>query len=327
MTLVRNEPARFGGLIRATADSLGLDPALVEKDYWAVEALRAVHRGIDVDVGDRSTHVQPIFKGGTSLSKAFGLIERFSEDVDLLVPVPAADPRDFSQGQRSRLMKAATESVTAALGIAGERRGGRRGVDLHWRYRYEPLSGAPEAFGVEPSVRVEPTVMGGESPRSLETVRSMASEHAETVAGFPEYDDLAPVPIETLAPERTLVEKLAMLHDAASTATVDEPGRLTQAGRHYYDVAMLLRADAVRHTLTADHVTAIAADADKWSRLGGYPFTPRPASGSGASPAFNDAELMGVISQSYNVALTWVWGEQLSLDDCLDTVKRHAELL
>lgn len=296
MALVRDDRTRFAGLMRATADTRGLDPSLVEKDYWAVEALRAVHNGFDVAAETGTVHVQPIFKGGTSLSKAFGLIERFSEDVDLLVPVPAADPKDYSQGARSRLLKAATETVTAALGIAGERQGGRRGVDLHWRYPYEPVTGGPAAFDVGPSVRVELTVMGGKSPRSAATIRSMASEHAETVAGFPGYDDLAPVSIETLAPERTLVEKLAMLHDAASTATVDQPGRPTRSGRHYYDVAMLLRDDAVRSTLTADHVAAMSADADKWSHLGGFPFTPRPAGGFAESPAFNDNDLMGVIS-------------------------------
>lgn len=71
--------------------------------------------------------------------------------------------------------------------------------------------GAPAAIDVEPAIRVELTVMGGESPRSAATVRSMVSEHAETVAGFPDYADLTPVSIETLAPERTLVEKLAGL--------------------------------------------------------------------------------------------------------------------
>lgn len=119
MALVRDDPARFAGLITATAAIRGLDPSLVEKDYWAVEALRAVNRGFDVTARKTSVHVQPIFKGGTSLSKAFGLIQRFSEDIDLLVPVPAADPKDYSQGERSKLLKAATETVTLPSGSSG----------------------------------------------------------------------------------------------------------------------------------------------------------------------------------------------------------------
>jgi hypothetical protein len=122
VALVRHATDRFAALIGATAAVRDLDPSLIEKDYWAVEALRAVHGGFDVTVGEKTVHVQPIFKGGTSLSKAFGLIERFSEDIDLLVPVPAADPKDYSTKARSSLMKAATETVTASSVSAGSAR-------------------------------------------------------------------------------------------------------------------------------------------------------------------------------------------------------------
>lgn len=327
MTLIRDNPERFAGLIAAAADVLGLDPSLVEKDYWAVEALRAIHRGFDLSDRDGKLHVQPIFKGGTSLSKAFGLIQRFSEDVDLLIPIPHGHTADYSQRERSMLLKAATEAVTAALGIEGERQGGRRGVDLHWRYPYQPVAGNPSALDAKAAIRIELTVMGGDQPKTSATVQSMVGEHAETIAGLPLYDDLASVTIETLAPERTLVEKLAMLHDAASSASPDNPGRLTKSGRHYYDVAMLLRDDGVRSRLTAARVAEIAADADAWSSLGGFSFTARPTRGFAASPAFNNSSLTDVIRQSYNTALVWVWGEQLSLDDCFNTVKAHADLL
>ena len=62
VALVRDDPARFAGLITATAAIRGLDPSLVEKDYWAVEALRAVNRGFDVTARKTTVHVQPIFK-------------------------------------------------------------------------------------------------------------------------------------------------------------------------------------------------------------------------------------------------------------------------
>lgn len=327
MTLVRADPERFGALIGAAAEARRLDPSLVEKDYWAVEALRAVRGGFEVPHDETTIHVQPVFKGGTSLSKAFGIIERFSEDVDLLVPVPARHPKDFSQKQRSQLMRAAAETVTAALGIDGERAGGRRGVDLHWRYPYTPIVGDPASLGAEPVVRVELTVMGGDSPKTPATVTSMVAEHAATIDRFPTYEDLTPVTIETLAPERTLVEKLAMLHDAASTASPEDPGRLANAGRHYYDVAMLLRDNGVLDVLTSDKVAALAADSDDWSAHGGYPFTPRPENGFAASPAFNDADLMTVVQKTYQAAMTWVWGEKLSLDECLASIKARSDVL
>jgi hypothetical protein len=325
--VLRTDRPRFAALVQAAAREKKLQPSLVEKDYWAVEALRAVHAGFAVEIAGQHARIQPIFKGGTSLSKAYALIHRFSEDVDLLIPVPTADPKDLSQNQRTDLMKAVAAGVSEALGIVGERAGGRKGVDLHWRYAYETTTGDPTAYGAEPSIRIELTVMGGVDPHRRALVRSLVAEYAATIPGFPTYDDLAAVEIETLAPERTLVEKLAMLHDAASNATPQEPGRLASAGRHYYDIAMLLRNEAVRARINAQLVAEIAEDADLWSSRGGFPFSKRPAAGFASSPAFNDNELMGVIRSTYSDALRWVWAERPTLEVCLDIIRKNAHIL
>lgn len=327
MTLIRDDRDRFGRLVTATAERINLDPSLVEKDYWAVESLRAVSGGLVVPIDGSGVRIQPIFKGGTSLSKAHGLIERFSEDVDLLVPVPADDPRSYSQSQRTDLLRATTEAVSEVLGIEGERKGGRRGVDRHWIYPYEPVGARPELVGVQPSIRVEVTVMGGPSPRTMQRVTAFVADHAATLDGFPDHEDLTSVEIETLAPERTLVEKLAMIHDAAERAVAGNPNRLQGAGRHYYDIAMLLRSETVVSRLSPDWVAETAADADRWSSMGKYPFTSRPADGFAASPAFRDASLAEIVGTSYQTALTWVWGAKPTLEDCVGAVEAHAHLL
>ena len=72
MRFVHDDP-EFDGLLQIVSNDRGLGVALVEKDYWVTHTLWALHaQGFDV-----------WFKGGTSLSKGFGLIERFSEDLDL----------------------------------------------------------------------------------------------------------------------------------------------------------------------------------------------------------------------------------------------------
>ena len=72
MTFVHDD-ADFDALLQIVAQTRGLGVALVEKDYWVTHTLWALHaQGFEV-----------WFKGGTSLSKGFGLIERFSEDLDL----------------------------------------------------------------------------------------------------------------------------------------------------------------------------------------------------------------------------------------------------
>ncbi len=87
MTLLRDSPDDLLALCGAAADSLGIpEPAFVEKDFWVVELLRSVVRPLDLEpVNNIPCSATVRFKGGTSLSKAFGLIKRFSEDVDILV--------------------------------------------------------------------------------------------------------------------------------------------------------------------------------------------------------------------------------------------------
>lgn len=68
-----HEDAAFRDLLEAAAQPIGLPTSLVEKDYWVSHTLWSIQQ----------TGFELWFKGGTSLSKGFGLIERFSEDLDL----------------------------------------------------------------------------------------------------------------------------------------------------------------------------------------------------------------------------------------------------
>ena len=61
----------------------GLREAIIEKDYYVTEALRIIEQ----EAGGKV-----IFKGGTSLSKGWNLIQRFSEDVDIFLDPTAYDP-------------------------------------------------------------------------------------------------------------------------------------------------------------------------------------------------------------------------------------------
>lgn len=66
----------FVDLLVTVGEATGAGAAIVEKDYWVTEALRLIAASFGAGV---------VFKGGTSLSKAWDLIQRFSEDIDLLV--------------------------------------------------------------------------------------------------------------------------------------------------------------------------------------------------------------------------------------------------
>jgi Nucleotidyl transferase AbiEii toxin, Type IV TA system len=79
--------------VEQVAAALGIEPALVEKEWHVVRAIRVIS---DID----QSKARPVFSGGTSLSVGWGLIKRFSEDIDFKVVM--AQPANTSQGRAQR---------------------------------------------------------------------------------------------------------------------------------------------------------------------------------------------------------------------------------
>jgi hypothetical protein len=79
LEILRADAADRRGLFLPAATRLGTAVQHVEKDFWVCWALDAMFNGRS------SESPRLLFKGGTSLSKAFGLIDRFSEDIDITV--------------------------------------------------------------------------------------------------------------------------------------------------------------------------------------------------------------------------------------------------
>ena len=102
MTLVRDDPD-FETLIRATSNDLGItDPTFVEKDYWVTQVLRVLNNCYPGGF---------LFKGGTSLSKGYSIIQRFSEDVDVLAVPPAGAT---NKGREKHLLKMSEPDIAEA---------------------------------------------------------------------------------------------------------------------------------------------------------------------------------------------------------------------
>jgi len=86
--------------IRATAVHFSLPVTYIEKDYWVTRALK--------EIADSTISHEVVFKGGTSLSKAYKLISRFSEDIDIAILTT-----HLSASQTSRKVKKASNIVAA----------------------------------------------------------------------------------------------------------------------------------------------------------------------------------------------------------------------
>jgi hypothetical protein len=312
-----DEPDAVAALAASVADDIGIPANQVEKDFWVTEVLRGV-----ADAA-RDLGVEVVFKGGTSLSKAFSLIERFSEDVDVLVVLPPQE----TKGSRDRILKdivggAASATGIDPVGVAGATsKGSKRGARFHYRPEAEAALG-----GLTAGVFLELGSRGGGLPSTPLHVTSLISQRAsDQVAGTPEA---APVVIRVLAPWRTLVEKLVLLHTAHSN---DDPTAAIRGARHYYDVHQLLTRPEIIAGIHEHGIAILARDVCTYSRAADQDALDRPGEGFAASPAFNDGPHAEAARSEFETTvlaqLLWPDAYRPSFDQCVEAVHAHREHL
>jgi len=245
-------------LFTETADRRALSEAIIEKDFWVCWVLKQLF-SIEALSG------RLLFKGGTSLSKIFHAINRFSEDIDLAVDYVALgftgerDPRreDLSKTKRAAILD--DMMVACRRYIAGEFLDALRArcrevleKDDTWslevsaqdpnvvRFRY-PTASAKALPYVFPQVVLELGTHAEFVPHDRFTIRSFAAEE------FPNVIADGDVTVVALLAKRTFWEKATILH-AEYYRPADKifPDRYS---RHYYDVSMLaqgpIRAEAL----------------------------------------------------------------------------------
>lgn len=238
-------------LFNEVGTARGLANAIVEKDFWVCWTLKRLFTG----------GVSPglVFKGGTSLSKAYGAIERFSEDIDLSFDRVAlgytGDKDPDRAGSAKKAAKLIDELVAdvqahvagpflAALGARIENELG--GAEVGWSLAVDPrdpqtinfrypssLAGADYAglAYVNPVVRLELGARGDPWPAERRTIRSYAADERPDVFAASDCE------VDTLAVERTFWEKATILH--AEHYRPPDKASGERMSRHYYDVAML----------------------------------------------------------------------------------------
>jgi len=91
-------------LIQEISLEIGIDAAFIEKDWFAVQLIKAI------EDYNKQQSIQAIFSGGTSLSKGYGAIKRFSEDLDFFLSVD--NNQELSQGQRRNFRRNLISHIT-----------------------------------------------------------------------------------------------------------------------------------------------------------------------------------------------------------------------
>jgi len=237
----------------AAAES-GWPANLLEKDIWVVWALQTL--GTEQELLETLT-----FKGGTSLSKAYGLIDRFSEDVDLTLNIqhlwpevdlaPAVNPSQAEKRRKAAdrklkqwvreiplpLLQAAAAATGVTLELVLEQpEAGRRQpptIVIH----YQPLIPAPDHSSgyVRPTVRLEFSAHSTGEPHGPMPISCEAATHL-AMLDFPAARPLV------MDARRTFLEKAAAIHVACRKGRWGS-GEGERYSRHWYDLRIRLAGE------------------------------------------------------------------------------------
>jgi len=324
VTRLRDNEANFEGAVGKAADLLGLAPLFMEKDYWVTQVLRALHEGYAGAF---------LLKGGTSLSKGYELIERFSEDVDILIQPAKGD----SAKSREHLLKTITEHVANTLDVDWlQAREPGRGKRPHradvLSYPHVVRSGV--AIPVEDrGVLLETGYAGGEWPCEMVTLTPMLCEPLGLDPG--DHEDTEPFDVRALQPMRTLLEKISLLHHVATNYVQDDTVADERCGRHYYDIYRLLDDAPTRAALKdRGQFERILSEMQVISAVHYGGWTERPPEGYAHSLAFEppaDSQLRSWLQARYSDAAALMpaktSGQWPNFGQVLKRVSEHSRLL
>lgn len=223
----------------------GFPTYAIEKDWWVVQTLDIIFSDIDA-----AEHL--LFKGGTSLSKAWHLINRFSEDIDLALnrEYLGFDGGLISKSQVKKLRKVSFEFVTTTfyemLQKAFKGRGFANvsfGFDNLGDGDQDPVSILiyyPAVTGysdyVLPRVKVE---IGSRSLKNPFTDCKIQSFVGEQFPELPFADK--PIIVPCVNPERTFLEKLFLLHEEFQKP--QDRIRVERLSRHLYDITKIYNSE------------------------------------------------------------------------------------
>jgi len=189
----------FREAIEAAAQHLKLRPVFVEKDYWVTYVLR--------NLGLSQYANTVIFKGGTSLSKAYQCIDRFSEDIDLAI----LSPGNYTGNQLKNLLKEVTETITQHLHIIeGHREEKKMGRLQATVYAYDKVIDSIDFGVVKDYVLIEINCFADPVPYNAIPISSYIAQFFAQTGNeqLIEQYGLTPTIVNVLALERTFFEKV-----------------------------------------------------------------------------------------------------------------------
>lgn len=215
----------FSDTIRAASQKLQINEVFIEKDYWITLVLHKL---------SKSKHAyQTVFKGGTSLSKGFGLINRFSEDVDIAI----IKSEDRSGNVIKNIIRNVEKEITGELdevnleGVTSKGSRFRKSI-----FEYESIDKQYK----NNRLIVEINSFANPFPYQQCTIKSFIYDFLKTTNNekYIEEFELQSFSINVLKKEQTLLEKLVSL--IRFSFAKDAVQSISTKIRHFYDLYYLM---------------------------------------------------------------------------------------
>ena len=273
-------------MVNQVSDRKNIAPESVEKDWWVTMVLKKL---FDLGVGRYA-----FFKGGTSLSKGWGLINRFSEDIDIalyrdffLLEKGLDYARCKNNNQIKMLRKASRDYVLGSLKVELEEALKGEGLDATVEgvtmrqtaegekpidhdadptvllVRYPSIFSSGHIY-VRPIVKVEISCLSMREPFEVKHISSLISED------FNDEDDDTNCDIATISPARTFLEKALLLNEEFQRKNP----RTLRMSRHLYDLERLMDTEYGRLALgDADLYKAVVEHRQKFYHVGGVDYS------------------------------------------------------
>lgn len=329
--IASSERAR-SGLFETTADRLGTTSQNIEKDFWVCWTLDALFNG-------RPSGPRLLFKGGTSLSKGFGLIRRFSEDIDVTVfrddlgeDYSIEQLTTMSRKKRDRALddiKAACEAyingeLFGQLGTIAAQTCERNGLAAN-QIRIEPNpddaqsllvhypTATPTDAYIDKLVKIESGAKSALDPNAVHSLVPYANDD------LPDFD--LTVPNATIVDaERTFWDKVVILHGLRQW--FERRGELKGGGhrisRHYYDLHTLMTSP-----LGAEAIKDLNLGADCVAHARMFFNRPDFDLASAHPPTFTltpEREMYDDLRRDYAAMTTMIFGEPPAFDAIVETI-------
>ncbi|QWD80684.1 nucleotidyl transferase AbiEii/AbiGii toxin family protein [Polynucleobacter sp. MWH-Spelu-300-X4] len=313
--MLLHDHKNFKDLIATVSDAMNIDPTLVEKDYWIMHCLWGLkQQGFAFEL-----------KGGTSLSKGFGLIHRFSEDIDIRIEPPTGMNVKVGKNQdkeahiksrfeyydwvASNLKISGIQDVVRDHAFDDEEKMRSGGVRLNYP------SATPSLRGLKDGVLLE-LGFDDTAPNKPVDISSWAYDYA--VQYVKDIDDNRVKNVLCYLPEYTFVEKLQTI-STKYRQYKDGKGFPKNFLRHYYDVYCLLGYQPVLEFIKTDRYQA--RKRERFSRSDNLIIIQNPAF------LLADIEDRKLFESEYQKVASLYYKGQPSFSDLINRISEHLKIL